>query len=101
MTEPSTTAADARSEQAAEHAVEHGRAAHDTALAPAEAHEPGAAPGEAGSLEQLFEDEELKQFDHEDVAAGGNIGRMLAFFFLYTVIVMSIVALWTYSAISD
>lgn len=45
-----------------------------------------------------FDREELVQFDQADRQAGGAIGKMLALFFLYTVIVMSIVAWWTYTS---
>lgn len=61
----------------------------------------GEGPVEAMPLEQLFEPDELAQFDTEDVQAGANIGKMLALFFLYTVIVMSLVAWWTYASIVD
>ncbi len=60
----------------------HGRAGgHATATAPPQ---------------PLFDPEELAQFDSDDTLAGSHIGKMLAFFFLYTVIVMSIVVWWTY-----
>lgn len=45
--------------------------------------------------DNLFTRRELQQFDADDVMAGGTIGKMLALFFLYTVIVMSVVAWWT------
>ena len=45
----------------------------------------------------LFEDDELTQFDADDVHAGGMIGKMLSLFFLYTVIAMALVGYWTYS----
>lgn len=42
-----------------------------------------------------FHGEDFAFFDRDDSSAGSHIGKMLAFFFLYTVIVMAIVALWT------
>lgn len=56
------------------------------------------APVEQAPLETLFEPDEFAQFDRDDTAAGSHIGKMLALFFLYTVIVMALVALWTYNA---
>lgn len=61
----------------------------------------GGAPVEAMPLNQLFEPDELKQFDAEDVQAGANIGKMLALFFFYTVVVMSVVAWWTYTSVVE
>jgi hypothetical protein len=46
--------------------------------------------------ESLFEKEELAQFDADDVIAGKAIGVMLSLFFVYTMIAMSIVGLWTF-----
>jgi hypothetical protein len=43
----------------------------------------------------LFTEQQIDQFDADDGDAGRAIGRMLASFFLYTVIVMSLVAWWT------
>ena len=43
----------------------------------------------------LFEADELKQFDADDVEAGRNICKMLSLFFFYTVIVMGISTLVT------
>ncbi len=66
--------------------------------APAEAEH--AAP--AGTLpEPLFNREELAQFDQDDVQAGSVIGKMLALFFVYTVVVMSLAAWWTFSVVGD
>ena len=56
------------------------------------------APVEQAPLEALFEPDEFAQFDRDDTAAGSHIGKMLAVFFLYTVIVMALVAWWTYNA---
>jgi hypothetical protein len=55
-----------------------------TAIAPVEESKP------------LFTDEEIQQFDADDVEVGGAIGKMLAVFFLYTVCAMSHVAYWTF-----
>ena len=46
--------------------------------------------------ENPFEKEELAQFDADDVIAGKAIGIMLSLFFLYTMIAMSIVGIWTF-----
>ena len=40
---------------------------------------------------------QIEQFDADDGDAGRAIGKMLASFFLYTVIVMLIVAWWTFT----
>ncbi len=37
----------------------------------------------------LFTDEEIRQFGEDDKQAGSVIGKMLALFFLYTVIIMA------------
>jgi hypothetical protein len=58
-------------------------------------------PVEAAPLETLFEPDEFAQFDRDDTAAGSHIGKMLALFFLYTVIVMALVAWWTYRAVHE
>ena len=49
----------------------------------------------------LFEDDELAQFDADDVQAGGAICKMLSLFFLYTVVVMALVGFWTASTLLD
>ena len=49
--------------------------------------------------EPMFERRELTQFDDDDSAAGGAIGKMLCFFFLYTVVAMSIVGWWTWLSV--
>lgn len=43
-----------------------------------------------------FTEQQIDQFDADDGDAGRAIGKMLATFFLYTVIVMSGVAWWTF-----
>jgi hypothetical protein len=50
------------------------------------------------AVAELFNHQERAQFDLDDVAAGRAIGKMLGLFFLYTVIVMSAVAWWTYNS---
>ena len=42
---------------------------------------------------------DIDHFSDDDTVAGGAIGKMLALFFLYTIIGMSISAWWTYSSI--
>ena len=54
------------------------------------------AVGPVEESKPLFTDEEIKQFDADDVEVGGAIGKMLALFFLYTVCAMSHVAYWTF-----
>jgi hypothetical protein len=44
----------------------------------------------------LFTDQQIEQFEEDDGDAGRAIGKMLATFFLYTVIAMSGVAWWTF-----
>jgi hypothetical protein len=44
-----------------------------------------------------FDERQIEQFDADDGDAARAIGKMLASFFLYTVIVMSLVAWWTLS----
>lgn len=46
-----------------------------------------------------FNRSELARFEEDDIVAGGHIGKMLAVLFLYTVIVMGAVALWTVSSL--
>jgi hypothetical protein len=50
------------------------------------------SPGEGGP----FTDQQVEQFEEDDGDAGKAIGKMLALFFLYTVIAMSGVAWWTF-----
>ncbi len=51
--------------------------------------------------EELFSRSDLKQFAADDVEAGGAIGKMLTAFFAYTVVVMSLVAWWTFNDTND
>ena len=49
--------------------------------------------------EELFSEDDIKQFDADDNAAGKAIGKMLSLFFFYTVIAMTITGLWTYMSL--
>lgn len=60
-----------------------------------EEHQAGTADPSANP----FEREEVAQFDADDVQAGRAIGKMLSLFFIYTLVAMSIVALWTFTTI--
>ena len=46
--------------------------------------------------EPVFDESELARFDADDTQAGRTICWMLSLFFLYTVIVMSGVGIWTF-----
>lgn len=69
----------------------------------AESHVPSAAPVAAtlaapvAVAEEPFTEQQIDQFDADDGDAGRAIGKMLATFFLYTVIVMLGVAWWTFT----
>ena len=65
------------------------------------ASEQSALVAETPPEEPLFDAEELAEFVSDDAAAGGNICRMLAFFFLYTVIAMAISGWWAYHVVSE
>lgn len=57
-----------------------------------------AAPEPAASAESeepLFSSADVREFEAEDVAAGRAIGKMLSILFIYTLIAMSIVSVWT------
>lgn len=69
---------------------EHGQTSTALAHAPIDEH---ADPG------PLFNDEDLHEFDRDDVQAGSAIGKMLSLFFLYTVIAMTIVGCWTVASV--
>lgn len=45
--------------------------------------------------EPLFSNADLREFESDDVAAGRIICKMLSILFIYTLIAMSIVSLWT------
>jgi hypothetical protein len=61
----------------------------------AEGHSPAAAAVAVPAVP--FSERQIEQFDTDDGDAGRAIGKMLATFFLYTVIAMSIVAWWTFT----
>ena len=69
--------------------------------APEQSSEAGAAEQGATTAvaEPIFEREELARFDADDTQAGRAIGRMLALFFFYTVVIMSFISWWTFRAI--
>jgi hypothetical protein len=71
--------------------VEHAAQSHAPAVA--EAHHPATV---AAIPELPFTERQIDQFDADDGDAGRAIGKMLALFFLYTVVAMSIVAWWTF-----
>lgn len=51
--------------------------------------------------EPLFEEDEIRQLDQDDVVAGRSLCKMLSLFFLYTVIVMAIAGAWTAAVMFD
>lgn len=51
--------------------------------------------------EPPFTKQEVAQFEADDAEAGRAIGKMLSLFFLYTAIVMSIAAWWTFASINE
>lgn len=51
----------------------------------------------AEPFDDHFRPADIDGFTADDTEAGSAIGKMLAWFFLYTVIVMSISAWWTFS----
>lgn len=65
------------------------------------------APAEQGGAghhaptEPLFDRATIEEFSAEDREAGTAIGKMLALFFLYTVVVMSFVAWWTFGSVGE
>ncbi len=61
------------------------------------AHDAHSGPGGHGPIvvEQHFDAQDLEQMDADDVQAGRAIGKMLALFFLYTVIATAGAALFT------
>ena len=71
------------------HAVADAPASH---AATAPVHDDPPSPGEGGP----FSEQQIEQFEEDDGDAGRAIGKMLAIFFLYTVIVMSGVGWWTF-----
>jgi len=61
------------------------------------AHSTSETGHETAPDEDLFNKTDATYFDAEDGHAGNVIGKMLALFFLYTVVVMSLVAYWTFN----
>jgi hypothetical protein len=61
----------------------------------ADVHSPATAVAEVPAVP--FSEQQIEQFDTDDGDAGRAIGKMLATFFLYTVIAMSCVAVWTFT----
>ena len=59
----------------------------------ADVHAPSAAAVAVPAVP--FSEKQIDQFDADDGDAGRAIGKMLALFFLYTVVVMSGVGYWT------
>ena len=49
----------------------------------------------AGTKAPLFDQQELQEFEAADAEAGSAIGRMLSWFFLYTVFAMTVSTLAT------
>ncbi|RMG35070.1 MAG: hypothetical protein D6725_13155 [Planctomycetota bacterium] len=47
--------------------------------------------------EEVFDHDDLEHFEEDDIDAGRTIGKMLSFLFVYTVIVMTVVAVWTWT----
>jgi hypothetical protein len=92
MSEPNTAqAAPDPGDAEAAHSASHGdvHQPHESGVAVAEVTGP------------LFDEQELAEFQSDDRHAGRAIGKLLAGFFLYTVVVMTIVALWTLASLSD
>jgi len=48
---------------------------------------------------ELFSRQELDQFARDDEEAGRRIGKILATLFIYTLIAMSIVSIWTFQVV--
>ncbi len=57
-------------------------------------------PDEVG-VEQLFTNNELREFEADDAVAGRAIGKMLSILFIYTVIAMSVVVFWTFNSVGN
>lgn len=54
----------------------------------------------AATFDDHFAPRDIDEFSDDDRIAGGNIGKMLAGFFFYTVLAMAFSAYWTYRAVS-
>ena len=48
-----------------------------------------------------FNDQDLKDFDADDVDAGKTLGRLLSFFFMYTIIAVGMVCWFTWEAVHE
>ena len=48
---------------------------------------------------ELFSRRELDQFARDDEEAGRRIGKILATLFIYTVVAMSVVVVWTFQVV--
>lgn len=51
--------------------------------------------------ETLFTEEELQQFEVDDRAAGSSIARILSTLFVYTLLVMLLVIIWTMRTVAQ
>ncbi len=56
---------------------------------------------QAAPFDDHFSPVDIDHFSDDDTVAGGAIGKMLALFFLYTIIGLSISAWWSYSSIGE
>jgi hypothetical protein len=86
---------------------ESGTTGGETA-APAGEHQHGADAAHGGhgvpaavALDQVFDREDIAQFDQDDVTAGRVLCKLLSLFFLYTLIAMGFVAWLTRSGIME
>ena len=52
-----------------------------------------------GDEPELFSRKELRQFSAEDAQAGRAIGTILITLFVYTIVAMTIVIIWTYRTV--
>lgn len=56
---------------------------------------PDASLEMARTVSPLFTSDEIRQFDADDMEAGRRIGKILTALFIYTLIAMSVVIVWT------
>ena len=49
--------------------------------------------------EESFTNEELVQFEHDDVSAGRTLTKILSTLFVYTAIIMSFIIWWTFNLV--
>ncbi len=52
-----------------------------------------------GNEPELFSRRELREFAAEDAQAGRAIGKILVTLFIYTIVAMTIVIIWTYRTV--